>query len=70
MLVLGSNDVVGSTFYYLFWVVWYFGCFNITALLYGDFIEQDQLRSACMFGVNTELTHTFTLNYSDLVWPE
>ena len=61
--MLGTNDLIGEVFYYLFYVVWYFGCFNVASVLYGDYIEQASLRSSCMLGVHTELTHTFTLNY-------
>ena len=68
--VISSNDIVGSTFYYIFYVVWYFGCFNVAAIIYGDSIDQSSIRTACMFGISTELTHTYTLNYSDVTFPK
>jgi hypothetical protein len=70
LVALGTNDLVGSSFYYVFYVVWYFGCFNIAAVMYADVADQGTIRSACMLGINTEFTHTFTLNYSDVTLPE
>ena len=64
--MLGSSDIIGSAVYYIFYVVWYFGCFNVAALLYGDAIDQSALRNSCLLGIKTELTHTYTLNYEDV----
>ena len=67
--VIASSDAVGSTVYYLFYAIWYFGCFNLATMFYGDIGDQSLIRQFCMDGVHTELTHTFTLNYSDVVIP-
>ena len=34
-----SNDAIGSAVYYLFYVVWYFGCFNLSAMLYSEMTD-------------------------------
>ena len=64
-----TNDVIGSGVYYLFYLFWYFGCFNLAAMLYPEIEDQSAVRQLCLLGVNTELTHTFTLNYDDVVIP-
>ena len=65
-IVITQSDAIGNAVFYIFYVVWYFGCFNLAALVYGDYVDQSFLRNSCMTGVRTELTHTYTLNYSDL----
>ena len=69
LVALVTNDFIGSTVYYLFYAVWYFGCFNLAAMLYGEMEDQSAVRGLCLLGIHTELTHTFTLNYSDVVIP-
>ena len=67
--VVVSNDAIGSAVYYMLYAVWYFGCFNLAALLYGEIADQSAVRQLCLLGIHTELTHTFTLNYDDVVIP-
>ena len=67
--VIVSSDPLGSAVYYLFYVIWYFGCFNLASLMYGDVADQASVRQTCLLGIHTELTHTFTLNYSDVNIP-
>ena len=63
---MADNSFMGNIVYYIFYVVWYFGCFNVSAILYADFLDQAKLRKACLLGVKTELSHTYTLDYSDI----
>mmetsp|Transcript_3689 Transcript_3689/g.4218 ORF Transcript_3689/g.4218 Transcript_3689/m.4218 type:complete len:138 (-) Transcript_3689:113-526(-) len=64
-----TNDAIGSAVYYVFYLIWYFGCFNMAAMLYGEETDQPAVRQLCLLGIHTELTHTFTLNYDDVVIP-
>ena len=64
-----DTDAIGSGVYYVFYLVWFFGCFNLAQLLYPEIADQGSLRQLCMLGIHTELTHTFTLNYDDVVIP-
>jgi len=67
--VIVSNDAIGTAVYYVFYIIWYFGCFNLAALFYGEIADQPAVRQLCLLGIHTELTHTFTLNYDDVVIP-
>ena len=64
-----SNDAIGSAVYYLFYAVWYFGCFNLATLFYPEIGDQSLIRTQCLDGVHIELTHTFSLNYDDIEIP-
>ena len=63
MVVLSSNDAIGTLTFGMLYVSYYFYCFSVANLSFATTPNKGRIQSACMDGVYTELRSIFAASY-------